>query len=201
MVRWLRRERRLFGPRHALAFLTVPRHAFVPADQRAQAYDPGVLLTEEEQTLSSADQVALMTGLLDVRPGDRVLEVGTGTGYQAALLAAMGARVTTVEIRPSLHLAAVHNLTATGFSQVDARLGDGSLGAPDRGPFDGIVLGCVPERIPKALLDQLAVGGRLVGPEGDPDRIQTLVRITRTPAGYERTPIRPAWFVPLVHAA
>ncbi|MCB9677957.1 MAG: methyltransferase domain-containing protein [Alphaproteobacteria bacterium] len=198
MVRWLHREGRLAGPRHAAAFLRVPRHRFVPAAQRHAAYRPGSPLVEAGQTLSSADHVALMTGLLRIRPGDRVLEVGTGTGYQAAILAALGAEVVSIEIRPELFTIAQRN-HARLRTGVELRLGDGSLGAPDRGPFQGIVLGCVPRELPAALLDQLAVGGRLVGPEGDPSRLQTLWMLERTPHGIERTALRGTWFVPMVH--
>ena len=198
LVRWLRREGRLVVARHAAAFLRVPRHLFVPEDQVASAYQAGVLEIGDDQTMTSADYVAHMTGLLRVRPGDRVLEVGTGTGYQAALLAAMGAEVTSIEIRAGLHAIACANHARFPVGSVELRLGDGAAGAPDRGPFDGIVLGCVPEQIPQALTEQLAMGGRLVGPEGPVDRVQTLVVIEKTRRGLERTEVRGAWFVPMV---
>jgi protein-L-isoaspartate(D-aspartate) O-methyltransferase len=198
LVRWLRSEGRLVDARHAAAFLRVPRHLFVPELEVDRAYEPGVVEIGDEQTMTSADFVAHMTGLLRVRPGSRVLEVGTGTGYQTAILAAMGATVTSIEVRARLHAVACANHARFPVGAVELRLGDGALGAPDRGPFDGIVLGCVPERIPDALIDQLAPGGRLVGPEGPADRVQTLVVLERTPTGLERAEVRGAWFVPMV---
>lgn len=198
MVRRLHAEGRLHGLRHAGAMLRVPRHAFAPHDAPRDAYEDGSLDVGEDQTLSCPHFVAMMTGLLQLRRGDRVLEVGTGTGYQAAVLAAIGAEVTSIEIRPRLHAMARDNHAQLGIRGVDFRLGDGSQGAPDRAPFHGIVLACVPEEIPPTLLQQLAIGGRLVGPEGDPSRIQTLVHIERTPTGFSRQELRSAWFVPLV---
>ncbi|MCB9681051.1 MAG: protein-L-isoaspartate(D-aspartate) O-methyltransferase [Alphaproteobacteria bacterium] len=199
MTARLVRERRVQDARLLWAFATVPRHRFVPAHLAAVAYTPDALQLDVDQTVTCPDFVAIMVSALRLRPGDRVLEVGTGTGYQAAILARMGARVTTVEVRPHLHAQARRHLRRCGLD-VDTRCADGAEGAADAGPFDGIVVGCAASRIPQALLDQLAMGGRLVAPEGDPDRLQTLVVVTRTAHGFVREPLRAAWFVPLQRA-
>ena len=201
LVRRLHRAGRLVSPRHAIAFGRVPRHVFVPPGCEHLAYEPGAFEVHDDQTMTSAEVVALMTGLLGVRPGARVLEVGTGTGYQAAILAAMGARVTSVEVRAPIHEMAVTNCGRLPWINVDLRLGNGSLGLQATEQFDGTILGCVPETIPQALIDQLAPGGRLVGPEGPVDCVQTLVVLERTPTGIERTEVRTAWFVPMVPAS
>lgn len=137
-----------------------------------------------------------MTELLDVAPGSRVLDVGTGTGYQAAVLAQLGCDVTSVEILESMHHFGAQNLRRAGY-HVDLRLADGAIGAPDRAPFDAIIAACSPHEYPRTLLEHLRIGGVLVGPEGDPDRIQTLVRYRRTRMGFDRDEIRAAWFVPM----
>lgn len=197
MVARLLREGRIAYPRLLHAFLTTPRHLFVPPELAAAAYGPEALEIAEEQTLTCPDFVAMMTALIRPRPGHRVLEVGTGTGYQAAILAAHGAQVTSIEVLPTLHAMARAAHTRAKVRGVDLRLGDGALGAPDQAPFDGIVVACAADPIPPALLDQLAVGGRLVAPEGPADRVQTLVLIERTPTGFTREALRGAWFVPL----
>ena len=135
----------------------------------------------EGQTLTCPDFVAMMSAALHLRPGARALEVGTGTGCQAAILAACGAKVTSVEIRPSLHELARAAHARAGVRGVELRLGDGAAGAADNGPFDAILIACAAEQIPPALLDQLAMGGRLVAPEGAGDRLQTLVMVERRP--------------------
>jgi len=198
MVARLVKNGRLHDASLRRAFERVPRHRFVPERHREACYQPGALELGPEQTITCPDFVALMIGLLELRAGDRVLEVGTGTGYQAAIIASMGAELTTIEVCEPLHRMAAANLAAQGLERVVACLGDGSLGAPDRAPFDGVVLGCAAPTAPPALVEQLAMGGRLVLPEGHPGRIQTLVRYTKTPAGLAREAIRAAWFVPLV---
>lgn len=210
MVARLLREERVEDLPLLWALLRVPRHRFVPPELEALAYSPDALELSPAhggQTVTCPDFVSMMITAVGVRPGARVLEVGTGTGYQAALLAAMGAQVTSVEVRPEAHaLARRFHTRAHGRRpwradrRVELRLADGFAGAPDRAPFDAIIVGCAVEPIPEALLDQLAVGGRLVAPEGDPDRIQTLVRVERTAGGFEKTELRAAWFVPMVRA-
>lgn len=197
MMARLLRERRLEHPRQALAFLRVRRHEFVPAELRDSCYGPDALELEVGQTVTCPEFVAQMTGLLHLRPGARVLEVGTGTGYQAAILAAMGAQVVSIELRPALYELARRHMRDAKVKGVELRLGDGALGAPDLAPFDGVVMGCAPEVVPPALLEQLTVGGRLVAPVGPEDRLQTLTVVHRTAKGFERRAVRAAWFVPM----
>jgi protein-L-isoaspartate(D-aspartate) O-methyltransferase len=140
--------------------------------------------------------VAQMTSLLEVRRGSRVLDVGTGTGYQAAVLAELGCEVTSVEILESMHELGAGNLQRAGYD-VELRLADGAHGASDRAPFDAILLACAPHNVPDELLEQLRVGGVLVAPEGDPELIQTLVRYRRSEDGWDREELRAAWFVPM----
>lgn len=201
MVARLWREGRLAGVRHAWAFATVPRHRFVPAHDVDRAYGAAAIALIDGQTITCPEFVAQMTAELAVRPGASVLEIGTGTGYQAAILAALGATVTTVEIRPAIHAIAARNLAGVSGGRVRALLADGAEGAADGGPFDGIILGCAAEQIAPSLLQQLAEGGTLVYPEGPEDRIQTLVVMRRTAQGITRRELRAAWFVPMVREA
>ncbi len=196
MVARLIRERRVSELRLAGVMLRVRRHRFVPPELELACYEPYAHELIDGQTLTCPDFVAQMVSLLELRPGDCVLEVGSGTGYQSAVLNAMGATVTTIEILPSLHQSARENL-ARRHIRVDARLGDGALGAPDRAPFDAILVACAAFEVPPALLEQLAIGGRLVAPVGDPSRLQTLTRIRRTCSGLTQERIRAAWFVPM----
>ena len=191
MVAELERDGRLHDPALRRAFLRVRRHEFLPRAQRHLAYGVDAVEVLDEQTMTCPGFIAQMTELLEVTPGARVLDVGTGTGYQAAILARMGCSVTGIEVRASMHALALENLARAGLGEVDVRLGDGA-------PFDAILLACTPREIPAALLDQLAPGGRLVAPEGDHERIQSLVRLRKTPGGIQREEVRAAWFVPMV---
>jgi protein-L-isoaspartate(D-aspartate) O-methyltransferase len=148
------------------ALRTVPRHLFVPPEARAEAYADHPLPIGEGQTISQPYIVGLMTELLAVKPGDRVLEIGTGSGYQAAVLAAMGCEVYTIEIRDRLAQEAAKRLDDLGYKHVHVRTGDGYPGWAEGAPFAGIVVTAAPERIPKPLKDQLATGGHLVIPVG-----------------------------------
>ncbi len=197
MVARLVRDGRVRDPRLALAFLRVRRHLFVPTSMADQAYDVDALEVMDGQTITCPGYVAQMTSLLEVGPGARVLDIGTGTGYQAAILSALGCKVVSIEIRKTLHEFGRANLQRAGFNDVVLIHGDGALGAPEHGPFDAIVLACAPEELPKSLLDQLILGGRMVGPEGRVDALQTLVRLTKTQAGHDSERIRGAWFVPM----
>jgi protein-L-isoaspartate(D-aspartate) O-methyltransferase len=174
---------------------SVPRHLFVPADVRAEAYADHPLPIGEGQTISQPYIVGLMSELLEVKPGDRVLEVGTGSGYQAAVLGTMGCEVYTVEIRDQLAEQARHRLAALGLKNVHVRIGDGYGGWPEEAPFAGIVVTAAPETVPKPLLEQLAVGGHLVIPVGS--FYQQLKVITRQAGGYSERDVIPVRFVPM----
>ncbi|MFH1177267.1 MAG: protein-L-isoaspartate(D-aspartate) O-methyltransferase [Acidobacteriota bacterium] len=177
------------------AMRRVPRHLFVPEEARADAYDDHPLPIGEGQTISQPYIVGLMSELLELEPGERILEVGTGSGYQAAILAEMGCEVYSVEIRPNLAHTAAQRLQAQGYTKVQVRAGDGYGGWPEAAPFAGIIVTAAPERIPQPLLEQLAVGGRLVIPVGS--FYQQLKVITRTPQGYSDRDVIPVRFVPM----
>ncbi len=168
------RDERVLGAMAALS-----RVDFVDADERARAWRDEALPIGEAQTISQPYVVARMTEALAVRPGDRVLEVGTGSGYQTAVLVGLGADVYTVEVRPTLAARARARLSETFTQNLHMRVGDGWMGWPEAAPFDAIILTAAPEEVPKALLQQLRVGGRLVGPVGPPHGAQELVRIIR----------------------
>jgi protein-L-isoaspartate(D-aspartate) O-methyltransferase len=181
------------------AMRTVPRHLFVPEDVRAQAYQDHPLPIGEGQTISQPYIVGLMSELLDVKPGDRVLEIGTGSGYQAAVLASMGCEVYTVEIRSQLAEAARERLATLGIRGVHVRAGDGYGGWPQAAPFAGIIVTAAPERTPQPLLDQLSVGGHLVIPVGS--FYQQLKVYTRTEDGFSEEDVIPVRFVPMTGKA
>jgi protein-L-isoaspartate(D-aspartate) O-methyltransferase len=179
----------------------VPRHRFVPEPQQASAYSDRALPIGEGQTISQPFIVALMTELLEPAPGQRILEVGTGSGYQAAVLAECGARVFTIEIVRSLGERAGALLAELGYRNVDVRIGDGYLGWPEQAPFDRIVVTAAPDHIPQPLLDQLAAGGRMVIPVGPERWQQDLLLITRSADGRTLTDNKiPVRFVPLTRA-
>lgn len=174
----------------------VPREEFVPEALRPAAYENRPLEIGFRQTISQPFIVALMTELAQVGPGSRVLEVGTGSGYQTAILAALGADVFTVEIVPELAARARADLERLGFaSRVHFRSGDGSLGWEGAAPFDAILAAAAPPAIPEALKAQLRVGGRLVIPVGRDS--QELLLVVRTPVGFEERAITPVSFVPM----
>jgi protein-L-isoaspartate(D-aspartate) O-methyltransferase len=178
------------------ALRTVPRHLFVPLDLQADAYADHPLPIGEGQTISQPYIVGLMTELLEVKPGDRVLEVGTGSGYQAAVLAALGCEVYTIEIRGALAREAERRLEAVGAKGVHVRVGDGYAGWPEAAPFAGIVVTAAPERIPQPLLNQLTVGGHLVIPVGS--FYQQLKVITRKAEDdFPERDVIPVRFVPM----
>jgi protein-L-isoaspartate(D-aspartate) O-methyltransferase len=152
----------------------VPRHEFVPEDQKRYAYQNRPLPIGADQTISQPYIVALMTELAQVTKDDVVLEIGTGSGYQAAVLAGLARHVYTIEIVEMLGERATGVLARLGYGNVTTRVGDGYKGWPDQAPFDAILVTAAPEEIPQPLIDQLAVGGRLVVPVGAEHAVQTL---------------------------
>jgi protein-L-isoaspartate(D-aspartate) O-methyltransferase len=177
----------------------VPRHRFVPESLRPLAYDDAPLPIGDGQTISQPYVVAVMTAAIRPQKGMRVLEVGTGSGYQAAVLAACVTEVDSVEVIPALGRRAGSLLKELGYRNVHVRVGDGFDGWPERQPFDAVVLTAAPERVPQPLLDQLRVGGRLVAPVGR--GIQELVVITKTERGLVTEVIDAVRFVPMTGKA
>lgn len=173
----------------------VERHLFVPETSRDSAYVDSPLPIGDSQTISQPYIVALMSELLEVKPGGRVLEIGTGSGYQAAVLAAMGVEVFSIEIRPRLCERAQETLASLDYTTVKVRCGDGYGGWPEEAPFDGIIVTAAPEWVPDPLLEQLAVGSNMVIPVGD--FYQELKVITRTAEGFEERSVIPVRFVPM----
>jgi len=185
-------------PRVLQALESVPRHLLLPEALRAQAYRDAALPIGEGQTISAPSTVAAMTEALELRGDERVLEVGTGSGYQAAVLSQLAAHVVTIERRPSLAARARSALDALGVANVVVHLGDGSRGRPADGPYDAIVVTAGAPEIPPPLVSQLAPGGRLVGPVGARGR-QVLVRVRRGADGeLHREELGPCRFVDLV---
>lgn len=183
----------------ALALLArVPRHAFVPAAQRRHAYENRPLAIGYGQTISQPYIVALMTSLVRPAPGQRILEVGTGSGYQAAVLAESGARVYSIEIIEPLARQAAQRLRALGYRNVSTRIGDGYYGWKEHAPFDAIVVTAAASSIPPPLVAQLKPGGRMVIPVGSSFFTQTLMLVEKGGDGRVRTrQIVPVRFVPL----
>lgn len=188
------RDARVLG-----AMRKVPRHLFVPAVIEAHAYQDTPLPIGYEQTISQPYVVGFMTEALKLRPEDRVLEIGTGSGYQAAVLSLLVRKVYSIEIVEPLGLQAAARLQQLGYANVKVRVDDGYQGWPEAAPFDAIIITAAPRRIPQPLLDQLAPGGRLIAPVGED--IQMLVRIRRTPKGYKQERLLPVRFVPMTGEA
>jgi protein-L-isoaspartate(D-aspartate) O-methyltransferase len=178
------------------AMARVPRHLFVRPEDRARAWDDCALPLGCGATISQPLMVATMTELVLPVPGDRVLEVGTGSGYQAAVLAELGCEVYSVECVPDLADAARRRLAALGYGRVEVRCGDGTEGWPEAAPFDAILVTAGAPSVPETLVEQLAVGGRLVVPVGD-RMAQLLHRVTRHGAGLREEVLVPCVFVPL----
>jgi protein-L-isoaspartate(D-aspartate) O-methyltransferase len=177
------------------AMSKVERHLFVPKEYQASAYADQPLPIGEGQTISQPYIVALMTDLLELKRGEKVLEVGTGSGYQAAILGELAKEVYTIEIVESLALSARNLLRELGYQNITVKAGDGYLGWPEVGPFDGIIVTCAPDHIPKPLLDQLKEGGRMVVPVGTYS--QALKKITKRSGKIETTDVIPVVFVPM----
>ena len=196
------RTRGISDPAVLVALETVPRHLFVPPDQRAQAYADHPLPIGAGQTISQPYMVALMTSLLDLKPSSKVLEVGTGSGYQAAVLSRVAGEVYTIEILKPLAERASHTLAGLGYRNVHVRVGDGFQGWPGEAPFDAIIVTAAPPRVPEPLLQQLRKGGKLVIPVGNRDTLQNLLVLTRrADGGFDRTSVMPVRFVPMTGEA
>jgi protein-L-isoaspartate(D-aspartate) O-methyltransferase len=175
----------------------VPRELFVPEKQQGRAYDDAALPLAHGQTISQPYMVARIVEALAIRPGERVLDVGTGSGYQAAVLAALGTDVVTIERIPELADQARASLAAAGYDGVEVVVGDGTLGMPDRAPFDAIAVAAAAPEMPETLYEQLRPRGRLVVPVGGPvtQRLEVIVRSPEGPAVVHSVPCR---FVPLL---
>jgi protein-L-isoaspartate(D-aspartate) O-methyltransferase len=179
------------------AMAKVPRELFVPPDLRHLAYDDGALPIGFGQTISQPYIVGIICSLLALQGPEHVLDVGTGSGYQAAVLAELAAEVTTIERVPELVERAREALVEAGYENVDVRLGDGSVGLPERAPFEGIAVAAAAPTIPERLYEQLAEGGRLVLPKGSRWG-QDLVQVVKTPEGPVEGKSVPCRFVPLL---
>jgi protein-L-isoaspartate(D-aspartate) O-methyltransferase len=183
------------------ALSRVPRHAFVPVPLRGRAYEDGPLPIGHGQTISQPYVVAFMTEALAPQPTDRVLEIGTGSGYQAAVLSSLVAEVYSIEIVAGLAQRAEADLRRTGCANVQVRAGNGYLGWPEAAPFDAIIVTCAPEAVPRALVDQLKVGGRMIIPVGPQSGAQELCLLRKRPHGLATRAVLPVRFVPMVGKA
>ena len=193
------RKRGIVDERVLDAMERVPRHAFVDADDRKRAYLDMPLAIGFGQTISQPYMVALICQTAEVREGSKVLDIGTGSGYQATVLAELGADVHTIERIPELAARAAERLREAGYGDVVVHVGDGSLGLPDEAPFDAIVVAAAAPELPMTLYEQLVPQGRLVAPIGGPEgqRLEVAIRSPEGPAVVHSVPCR---FVPLVGA-
>ena len=195
--RWTGRAR--FSDRTMAAMAKVKRHQFVRPEDEVVAYVNRPQTIGHGQTISQPYIVALMTDLLDLKGGERVLEIGTGSGYQAAVLAEMADQVFTIEIVPKLARSATKRLAKLGYDRVYVREGDGFKGWPEQAPFDAIMVTAAPERIPEALIEQLKRGGRMIIPIGRAHDRQTLTLVVKDEAGQTTVEhVLPVAFVPMV---
>lgn len=179
------------------AMRRVPRHLFVPEEYADSAYDDRPLPIGEGQTISQPYMVAIMTETLKLSGGEKVLEIGTGSGYQSAILAEIADHVVTIERKEDLQKGAARLLRELGYANVESVLGDGSRGHLARAPYDGIIVTAGAPQVPESLVGQLALGGRLVIPVGNAFH-QTLTRVTRTEGGKETESLEGCVFVPLI---
>jgi protein-L-isoaspartate(D-aspartate) O-methyltransferase len=192
-------RRGIVQPEVLAAMREVPRHRFVPPELEAEAYEDHPLPIGLDQTISQPYIVALMTQLLELDSDDRVLEIGTGSGYHAAVMSRVAGKVYSIEIVEALARRARTRLRELGYDNVELRAGDGYRGWSDQAPFDAIILTAAPREVPQPLLEQLAVGGRMVLPVGGD--LQTLQLITRTEHGIESERITAVRFVPMTGEA
>jgi protein-L-isoaspartate(D-aspartate) O-methyltransferase len=198
MVEGQIRQRGVSDARVLEAMQNVPRERFVPPELAAEAHDDRPLPIGFGQTISQPYVVGYMSEVLGVSQSHRVLEIGTGSGYQAAVLSQLAREVFTIEIVPELARQASETLRSSGYANVHVRAGDGYLGWPDAAPFDRIMVTAAPQSIPQPLLDQLAIGGRLVAPVGAQDQTQWITVVEKTAAGLTERRTIPVRFVPLI---
>ena len=192
-------RRDISDPAVLLVMGKVPRHLFVPDKWREFAYADHPLPIGEAQTISQPYIVAYMTQALQLKPGDRVLEIGTGSGYQAAVLGELVKEVYTIEIVPVLAARSGALLKELGYDNVHVRAGDGYLGWPEAAPFSAVMVTAAPDHVPQPLVEQLAVGGRMVLPVGD--EFQQLVRLSKSQSGVRADTLLPVRFVPMTGKA
>lgn len=197
MIREQLERRNIRDTRVLDAMVSVPRHRFVPESLDQHAYADNALPIAENQTISQPYIVALTVAALQLRGHERVLEIGTGSGYAAAVLAQLAAEVWTIERYRSLAESAARRLADLDYTNVHVMIGDGTQGLPEHAPYDAIAVAAAGPHVPRSLLDQLAPGGRLVIPIGSMDE-QKLIRIVRTPQGLHEESLGPVRFVPLV---
>jgi len=193
------RERGIKDPKVLAAMSRVPRHLFVPGVYRGLAYTDGPLPIGKGQTISQPYIVAFMTESLTLSSTDRVLEVGTGSGYQAAVLAEIVQEVYSIEIVPELGREAKERLHRMGYKNITVRIGDGYRGWPEQAPFDAIIVTAAPEQVPPSLIDQLKEGGRLCLPVGSTGFLQSLVLFTKEGGRLKKKVLLPVRFVPMIH--
>ena len=198
MVEQLRTHYKIRDERVLEVMNTVPRHFFVPEALRAQAYKDNALPLSVGQTISQPFIVARMTELLELKGKERVLEIGSGSGYQTAVLSHLCRKVYAIERIPSIAAEAKARLMSLGYRNISYRVGDGTIGWEIYAPFDAILVAAGGPEIPKPLVDQLEIGGRLVIPIGHEQRSQTLVRVIRTERGAVTEDCGPCAFVPLI---
>lgn len=197
MVEQQIKQRGVTDTRVLAAMETIPRDRFIPPDVRSQAYDDIPLAIGFNQTISQPYIVAYMTDVLDVHDSHRVLEIGTGSAYQTAILATLAREVWTIEVVPALAAAATDLLRALGLANVHVKLGDGHGGWPEQAPFDRIMVTAAPNEIPEPLIEQLAVGGRLVIPVGSQGGPQWMTVVEKSSNGLVQNRTIPVQFVPL----
>jgi protein-L-isoaspartate(D-aspartate) O-methyltransferase len=197
MVEQQLRVRGIRDPRVLHAMLEVPRHLFVPQDYAQSAYSDQPLLIGHGQTISQPYMVAAMTEELELEGNERILEVGAGSGYQAAILGLLALEVIALELDPWLAESAASRLARLGYANVQILAGDGSVGFPEKAPYDAIVVSAAAHSVPPPLLEQLAAGGRLLIPVGPADG-QQLLRLRRTGNTFTREALHECRFVPLL---
>jgi protein-L-isoaspartate(D-aspartate) O-methyltransferase len=199
LVEKLARSGDLRTERARQAMLAVPRHCFAEGHSIYASYEDRPLSTDFGQTISQPTVVALMTEALDLTGSERVLEIGTGSGYQTAVLSLLASKVFSIESHPALEQSARGRLSRLGYGNVEIRLGDGFAGWPQEAPFDRVIVTAAPPELPGELIEELAAGGILVSPVGPSDGLQVLVRVRKRETGLETTDLGAVRFVPMEH--